>query len=103
LIQVDAFNGGELTALEDAEEVLGKLMGAQVSIRDTCRDANFTVTLLTSVQHVRVPGALVIYIERPGSCRYSRCSCCMQLNQPAFVTPGKAIGRAHQHEAAACM
>lgn len=28
---VDAFNGGELTALEDAEEVLGKLMGAQVN------------------------------------------------------------------------
>jgi hypothetical protein len=28
---VDAFNGGELTALKDAEEVLGKLMGAQVS------------------------------------------------------------------------
>lgn len=29
---VDAFNGGELTALEDAEEVLGKLMGAQVRL-----------------------------------------------------------------------
>lgn len=28
---VDAFNQGELTALEDAEEVLSRLMGARVS------------------------------------------------------------------------
>lgn len=30
---VDAFNGGELTALQDAEEVLGRLIGHQVNIR----------------------------------------------------------------------
>jgi hypothetical protein len=29
---VDAFNGGELTALQDAEEVLGKLTGYQVRL-----------------------------------------------------------------------
>jgi hypothetical protein len=29
-LMIDAFNGGELTALQDAEEVLGKLMGYQV-------------------------------------------------------------------------
>jgi hypothetical protein len=29
-LMVDAFNGGELTALQDAEEVLGRLMGYQV-------------------------------------------------------------------------
>ena len=33
---VDPFNGGELTALEDAEEVLGRLMGAQVCVLGTC-------------------------------------------------------------------
>jgi hypothetical protein len=31
-LMIDAFNGGELTALQDAEEVLGRLMGYQVSI-----------------------------------------------------------------------
>lgn len=34
---VDAYHGGELTALEDAEEVLGKLIGYQVrALIDCC-------------------------------------------------------------------
>jgi hypothetical protein len=43
-LMVDAFNGGELTALQDAEEVLGRLMGYQVIPRHRCEmDAQWHV------------------------------------------------------------
>jgi hypothetical protein len=43
-LMVDAFNGGELTALQDAEEVLGRLIGYQVIHGVPCYGASIGVT-----------------------------------------------------------
>lgn len=80
---VDPFNGGELTALEDAEEVLGRLMGAQVCVGDThrlaagVRQSLSPLHLNTPSQDVSNPIAMHIWQWR-GPCEMGAdvASCC---------------------------
>jgi hypothetical protein len=71
---VDAFNGGELTALEDAEEVLGKLLGAQVRLLVLCHNSAYcsagVLGLCVSLHHpamLLLQHATLLGVPKPAS------------------------------------